>query len=220
MDATRALATVELLGALTYAQLRSFALIASAVRYAPDIAAAHDIATFAAHEHAGYELLRQRVRALTDLPERALERQRAPVDTFFDRLPIDDWWSAMSFFSIALPLAADFARAVAPTLEDDSRDTVVSAVVERDGFEDYAIERVATRLEGDPNARERARALAAEVIGNALTSFQAVVTGTDALRVLLADLADDGDDVARRTAISLLDRHRRRMAEIGVDVPD
>ncbi len=215
------LATVELLGALTYAQLRTFEVTAAAVRHAPDVRAADRIAEFADREHGAYVLLRDRLRDLTDLPEPAMERQKRRVDGFFDNLPISDWLSACTYFAIGLPIAADFARAVAPTLDSRTAAVVLKALAEREAFEGYASEQVIALVGDDAVRRERTRRLAAEVTGSALTSFQGAVNDTDALLVLLEQLEEHaGQDVLRRTAVTLLGQHRRRMVAIGVDTLD
>lgn len=221
MTAPEVLATVELLGALTYAQLRAFDVTARAVRFAPDARAADRVATFAVREHTAYTSLRGRLAELTDLPEPALERQKPRIDVFFDGLPIEDWLSACTFFAVGLPMAADFARAVAPALDPETAEVVVRALAEREAFEAYASEQVVLAVERDPERAEATRRLAAEVTGSAFTEFQGAVTDTDALFVLLERLeAGDRDDVLRRTAVALLEQHRRRMHAIGVDTPD
>ncbi len=215
------LATVELVGAVAYAQLRSFATTAMAVRHTPDVRAADQVADFALREHVGYILLRDRLRELTDLPEPHLERQRHHIDAFFNHVPIVDWWSACTLFAVGLPMAADFARAVAPAVDGRTARVVVTALAERYAFEGYAIEQLSTLLADDPRLRERTRRLAAEITGMALTEFQGAVRDTDALLILLQQLEGTGDeDLLRRTAVSLLAQHRRRMAAIGVDSPD
>jgi hypothetical protein len=218
----RALATVELLGALTYAQLRAFDVTAAAIRHAPAMRTADRTARFAAREYEAYVILRTRLDELTDLPERAMERQRARVDEFFSGLVIEDWTSACTFFAIGLPIAADFARAIAPALDEVTAEAVMKALAGRDEFAEYAIEQVVEVLAEDTGeARVRMRRFAAEVTGSAFTSFQGAVTDTDALLVLLERLEDTGaDDVLRRTAVSLLEQHRRRMLAIGVDTPE
>ena len=214
----RALATVELLGALTYAQLRAFDITAAAVRYAPDSRAADQLADLALSEHHGYVLLRERLRALTDLPSPALDRQRARADTFFDKLPVDDWLSACTFFSVGLPIAADFARAIAPRLDDETAAAVLEALANRDAFEQFANVHVLRLIATDDEARVRARHLVADITGRALTQFQAAITDTDALRVLLG--GEDEANIVRRVAMQVLDSHHRRMASLGLDEPD
>lgn len=217
----RTLATVELLGALTYAQLRAFETTAAAVRFAPDVRAADEIARFALHEHHGYTALRERLEVLTEVDEPPIGRQKARVDAFFDNLPVEDWWSACTFFAIGLPMAADFARAVAPALDEDTAAVVVESLAERDTFEAYASKQVADEIQADPDKRERTRRLAAEVTGAAFTEFQGAITDSDALLVLLEQLETAGGEaVLRKTAVSLLEQHRRRMHAIGVDTPE
>lgn len=221
MTEPRLLATVELLGALAYAQLRAFETSAWALRFAPDVRAAEDVARFAVREHGAWVRLRERLADLTDLAEAAMDRQKTRVDAFFDTLPIEDWLSACTFFAIGLPMAADFARAVSPALDETTGEVVVAALAEREAFESFAIEQLQTLLERDPSLTDRTRRLAAEVTGSALTEFQGAISDTDALEVLLQQLEENaGGDVLRRTAVSLLEQHRRRTATIGIDTPD
>ncbi|MFN2556436.1 MAG: ferritin-like fold-containing protein [Nitriliruptorales bacterium] len=218
MTAPQVLATVELLGALTYAQLRTFEVTAAAVRHAPDVRSADRVAEFAEREYRAYVLLRDRLSELTDLLEPAMERQKRRVDDFFDNLPITDWLSACTYFAIGLPIAADFARAVAPTLDSKTAAVVLKALAERDAFEVFASWQVTALVDEDPVRRERTRRLAAEITGSALTGFQGAVNDTDALLILLEQLEEHaGQDVLRHTAVALLGQHRRRMVAIGVD---
>lgn len=220
MTSPEALATVELMGALTYAQLRAFDVTAAALRYASDVRDAHRVGEFAVAEHGRYLRLRERLAALTDLAEPPMGRQKRRIDAFFDGLPIDDWLSACTFFAIGLPMAADFGRAVAPALDDDTADVVVGALAGRDEFEGFASDQIQRSVDGDDERRDRVRRLAAEITGSAFTEFQGAITDTDALLVLLEQLEETGDDVLRTTAVSLLEQHRRRMAAIGLDTPE
>jgi hypothetical protein len=220
-DDPRALATVELLGVLTYAQLRAFETTAAAIRHAPDVRAADRVAGFADQEYRAYRLLRGHLDDLTDLPEGAIERQRSRVDAFFSALPIDDWWSACTFFAAGLPMAADFARAVAPALEEETAAVVVEALAGREDFTDFAVAEATAVTGQDPERIARARRLAAEITGSAFTTFQGAITDTDALIVLLDHLENSGTgDVLRETAVSLLEQHRRRMHALGLDTPE
>ncbi len=217
----RDLATVELLGALAYAQLRGFAVTAAAVRHAPDLASAERVAAFAVREHDGYLRLRKRLQELTDLPDPPMERQRARTDAFFDHLPIDDWLSACTFFAVGLPMAADFARAVAPALDETTAEVVVEVLADREAFQAYASEQVAGLLAADQGLRERTRRLCAEITGSALTEFQGAVSDTDALLVLLQEFQEvAGPETVRQTAVSLLEQHRRRLQQLGIDTPE
>jgi hypothetical protein len=214
------LATVELLGAITYAQLRAFDVTASAIRHAPDVRTADRVAEFAAREHRAYLTLRESLDAHTDIPEGAMSSHRARIDEFFSGLRVADWVSACTFFAIGLPIAADFARAVAPALDEEVASAVLSALADRDTFADYAVQQVVAETEAHPEERDRIRRFAAEVTGSAFTAFQGAVTETDALLILLEEFGDGDGDLLRETAVGLLEQHRRRMHALGIDTPE
>jgi hypothetical protein len=213
------LATVELLGALAYGQLRSFEVTARAIRHAPDARTADALAQFALREHAGYALLRDHLATLTDLAEGVMDRQKPHFDAYFDRAPIDDWFGACTFFAVGLPIAADFGRDLAPALDRETALVVVGALSDRGPFERFAIDQLRGQLVDD-DARERARHLVADVLGRALTGYQGVMGDTDALKVLL-DAAREPDESAearvKRLAIEVMTGHRRRVVELGLE---
>lgn len=215
----RELATVELLGALTYAQLRAFEVTARAVRVAPDARAANVVASFAVREFEAYRGLRDCLAELTDLVDAVVSRQKARIDEYFDDVPTDeDWLSACTFFAAGLPLAGDFVSEVAPFLDDPTREVVLEALTRRDSFAEYATAQVVEQVNGDPAVRDAARHLVADITGKALTQFQGAITDTDALEVLLGDEPDDRR--VREVAMRVLDAHRRRMHALGVEDPE
>jgi hypothetical protein len=192
----RDLATVELLGVLAYGQLRSFAAMSSAVRFAPDARAADRIAGFARREHDAYELLHEHLATLTELPTAAMDRQKDLFDRHFARAPLDDWFGAMVFFAFGIPLARDFMRIVVVRLDDASAEVVLRALEDRAEVEEAAVSLLRMQLTDD-GSRDRARTLVADLLGQALTAFQQAVSDSDALGVLVAG-AGRGIDVARR----------------------
>jgi hypothetical protein len=213
------LATVELLGALAYGQLRSFEVTARIIRFAPDAATADGIATLAVAEHEAYRALRDHLGSLTELPTAVMDRQKPYFDRYFNRAPLDDWFGACVFFALGLPLASDFIRAVAPTLDEATGAIVLEALGDRTEFEQGAIRALSEQLKTDDD-RERARQLTADLLGRALTGFQGVMTETDALKVLLAadtEPGESGEARVKRLAISVLQGHRRRSIELHLE---
>jgi len=213
------LATVELLGALAYGQLRSFEATARVIRIAPDARTADGVATLAMREYNSYATLRDHLATRTELPAAVMDRQKPHFDAYFDRAPLDSWFEASVFFAVGLPLAVDFCRAVAPALDEATAAAIDRAMADKAGFERDAIGQLAAQLT-DEAARERARRITADLLGRALTSYQGVVTETDALKVLLA--ADTGDDESgehrvKRLAVSVMGGHRRRSIELGLE---
>ncbi len=218
-DDPAGLATVELLGALAYGQLRAVEAAARLIAVAPDARAADQVTEVVAHELAAYRQLRDHLADRTELPTAVMDRQKPHFDAYFDRAPLDDWLGASVFYALGLPMAADFANAVAPVLEQRTAQVVTDAIARRDRFERAAIEQLAEQLVDD-DAREDARRLAADLLGRALTSYQAAVSDTDALSVLLTASDDDDRSPERRVkelAIEVLGGHRRRTIELGLE---
>lgn len=213
----RALATVELLGALTYGQLRAFETTARAVRHAPDARAADRIAEHAAYEHRSYALLRDRLIELTDLGGAVMDRQKPLFDAFFDQAPVDDWLGASTFFATGLPLAADFIREMAPSLDERTADVVLGALADRDAFEAYAIDCIKEVVAAEPERIAEVKAHVADLLGRALTGFQTAAAGTDALAVLLEPEPSEERDPIKRVVMTVLSGHRRRMHALGIE---
>ncbi len=213
------LATVEVLGALTYGQLRSFECTGRAIRHAPDARRADQLAEFALREHAGYALLRDHLMEHTDLGPAVMDRQKPHFDAYFDRVPLGDWFEACTFFAVGLPVAADFGRELGPLLDERTGMAVVGALADRAPFEQFAMDHLREQLTSD-EARDRARGLVADMIGRALTGFQGVISDTDALKVLLASGGDEGESGetrVRRLALAVMEGHRRRIVDLGLE---
>ena len=218
-DADRRLATVELLGVLAYGQLRSFAAMSSAIRFAPDARAADRIAFFASREHEAYRTLNDHLASLTDLATAAMDRQKGLFDRFFERASLDDWFGAMVFFAFGIPLARDFMRTVVPMLDPESGDVVLRTLEDRAEVEAAAIALLRSELTSD-QARERARSIVADLLGQALTAFQQAAGDSDALSVLIGADDDEASAEVRRLAMGLLAAHRGRLLELGLEGPD
>lgn len=215
------LATVELLGALAYGQLRSFEATARTVRVAPDARAADQVAQFAVDEHRRYVALRDHLAGRTQLATAVMDRQRPHFDAYFDRAPLDDWFGACVFFALGLPIASDFVYAVAPALDGESAQVVTHAFDRGDSVQ-VSADALAAQLTDDA-ARDRARRLTADLLGRALTGFQGVMSATDALKVLLVadtEEGESGEQRVKRLALDVMDGHRRRAVDLGLEQLD
>jgi hypothetical protein len=217
------LAVVEALGALTYGQLRAFAVTARSVVRAPSAKLADRMAGFAEGELAAYRQLRGRLGELTDLGDAAMDRQRDAFDLFFDGDNLGAWSELCTLFAIGLPLAADFAGAIAPHFDEVSAQVVVDALGTRQEFEQWATDQLSAHLDQDPKHRDEVRHVVAGLAGRMLTGFQRVIVDTDALSVLLAghlhgDAADDS--AVRHLAVDVLGSHRARMIALGLEDDD
>jgi hypothetical protein len=213
------LATVELVGALAYGQLRAVEAAARLIGLAPDARTADVVSEVVGQELHAYRALREHLATLTELPSAVMDRQKPHFDAYFDRAPLDDWFGASVFFALGLPIASDFARAVGPQLDEETARVVTEAIADRSRFERGAIEQLAAQMT-DEETRERARQITADLLGRALTSYQGAVGETDALKVLLAAGTDDArtaEQRVKRLAIEVLNAHRRRAVELGLE---
>ena len=214
------LATAELLGALAYGQLRAWTTAVALVPYGPDLAHTDRVVAFADRERERYRSMRARLEELTDLPGPVLDRQKPAFDRFFGDIEIVDWLSGVAFLAVGLPMAADFARAVAPAVDDDTAGVIMEALAGRSRMEQFAHDELRGML-GEEEHHERARHLVAEVIGLALTEFTSALHSTDALRVLFERHAEEvgltSEGVVKHMAIDVLEAHRRRMHALGLD---
>lgn len=217
---SRQLALTQVLGALTYGQLRAFAVCARATVRAPSAKLAEDLTDFAEQELGSYRLLRARLADLTDLGDAVIDRQREPFDEFFDGAELGDWPSLATLFAIGLPLSSDFVAAIAPYVGDQDTATVLrDALTRRDDFEAWATTQLRHHLDADPAHQDEIQHKVADLAGRMFTSFQRVITETDALEVLLGDEADP-EVAVRRLAVDVLAAHRRRMVHLGLEDDD
>ncbi len=216
----RAAATVELLGALAYGQLRAIDAAARVIAVAPDAATADGAATVVEHELAAYRALLADLSGRVDEPEQVMDAMKPHFDAYFDRAPLDDWFGASVFFALGLPIAADFAAAIAPVLDGDTAQLVREAIGGRDVFEAAAVEQLKAQLVDEDSVR-RARQLSGDLLGRALTSYQEAMGETDALKVLFAGAAAEqgttGEAQVKRLAMEVLTGHRRRTVMLGLE---
>ncbi len=213
-------AVTELLGALAYGQLRAIEAAARLIAVAPDAATADLAADVVSHEFGAYRTLHDDLAGRTEDPSAVMDGMKPFFDGYFDRAPLDDWFGSSVFFALGLPIAADFARAVAPVLDDDTAALVVEAIGGRERFEEAAVEQLRAQLV-DAAAQARARQLAGDLLGRALTSYQEAMGHTDALKVLFADAAaaegTTGEAQVKRLAMEVLTGHRRRTVSLGLE---
>jgi hypothetical protein len=116
-------------------------------------------------------------------------------------------------------LARDFMRTVVPIIDPDSGDVVLRTLQDRADVEEAAVALLRTQLTSDA-LRERARGIVADLLGQALTSFQQAAGDSDALQVLLGDGQDASSDEVRRLAMGLLTAHRGRSVTLGLEEPE
>jgi hypothetical protein len=215
-----AAATAELLGALAYGQLRAIEAAARLIAVAPDAGTADGAAVAVGHELDAYRALLADLEARTGAPAELMDGMKPHFDAYFDRAPLGDWFGASVFFALGLPIAADFAQAIAPVLDAPTAALVAEAIGGRDEMEAAAVEQLKAQLVDD-EAVNRARRLSGDLLGRALTSYQEAMGETDALKVLFAGAAANEGTTAesqvKRLAMEVLTGHRRRTVALGLE---
>jgi hypothetical protein len=213
-------ATAELLGALAYGQLRAIEAAARLIAVAPDAETAVLAADVVTHELGAYRELETDLTRRTDGSIAIMDAMKPHFDAYFDRAPLDDWFGASVFFALGLPIAADFAGALAPVLDEATGALVLHAIGGREALEEAAVEQLRAQLVGDA-ATAQARQLAGDLLGRALTSYQEAMGETDALKVLFAGAAQAEGSTAeaqvKRLALEVLTGHRRRTVALGLE---
>lgn len=213
-------ATAELLGALAYGQLRAIEAAARLIAVAPDAGTADGAASAVGMELDAYRALLADLEGRAASPAAHMDRMKPHFDAYFDRAPLGDWFGASVFFALGLPIAADFAQSIAPVLDRATADLVTEAIGGREQMEADAVEQLKAQLVDD-EAVDRARRLAGDLLGRALTSYQEAMGETDALKVLFAGAAANEGTTAesqvKRLAMDVLGGHRRRTVALGLE---
>lgn len=213
-------ATAELLGALTYGQLRAIEAAARLIAVAPDAGTAGSAATMVEHELEAYRILHEDLEARSGRADALMDGMKPHFDAYFDRAPLHDWFGASVFFALGLPIAADFAAAIAPVLDDATAALVTEAIGGREELEAEAVAQLKEQLVDD-EAVGRARQLSGDLLGRALTSYQEAMGESDALKVLFAGAAASEGTTAesqvKRLALEVLTGHRRRTVALGLE---
>lgn len=213
-------ATAELLAALAYGQLRAIEAAARLIAVAPDAGTADGAAGVVGHELDAYRALLADLEARSASPAELMDGIKPHFDAYFDRAPLGDWFGASVFFALGLPIAADFAQAIAPVLDRPTAALVADAIGGREEMEASAVEQLKAQLVDD-EAVGRARRLSGDLLGRALTSYQEAMGETDALKVLFAGAAATEGTTAeaqvKRLAMEVLSGHRRRTVALGLE---
>lgn len=215
-DEQRRAAIAELIGALSYAMLRSFQIAARGATSAPTVALAERQAAFSTEELERYKVLTKRLGELADKPEDVIEVYRKPIEAFYESAGAEGWIQAQVFHFVGNTITNDFAEIIADRLDPDSAEAVQRALTGRTDQEAFALEQINAVLgaEGE-EGQARIRSFAGAMVGEALTAFREALEAADALEVILG-----GPDGVKEAVLELLGRHRERLERLGLDTLD
>ena len=204
-------AVAELLAALSYGERLAQQRADAAVGLAPDPQSRSLQARVAEREAENLSLLEAR---LGELSGPGLEERFRPFfEAFFDATEPSDWAEAQAFHYVGDALVADFAEVLLPVLDAVTAQVVRTSLCERDEQDAFALDQVTSAVRDDDGARERVATYVRRVAGEALTQTRRALDASDGIGSLLG-----GEEGEKRVLLDLLDRHRRRLDRLGIEV--
>jgi len=206
---------IDLLGVLAYASLVAFFRLSDDAAVAVSLADKEAMAGMAVAQFGHFKLLRRRLEEMHADPEQAMSPFVAAIDAFHARTAPADWLEGLVKAYVGDGIAADFYRALAELLDQETRELVLE-VLGDDGQAEFAVARVRAAIEADPKVAGRLALWARRLVGEALGQAQRVAAEREALARLLAggtvsQLGEIGRMFARLT-----DAHAERMAALGL----
>jgi len=206
---------IDLLGVLAYASLVAFFRLSDDAAVAVSLADKEAMAGMAVAQFGHFKLLRRRLEEMHAEPEQAMSPFVAAIDAFHARTAPSDWLEGLVKAYVGDGIAADFYRALAELLDQETRELVLEVLGDA-GHAEFAVARVRAAIEADPKVAGRLALWARRLVGEALGQAQRVAAEREALARLLAggtvsQLGEIGRMFARLT-----DAHAERMAALGL----
>jgi hypothetical protein len=201
---------------LAYASLVAFFRLSDDAAVAVSLADKEALAGMAVAQFGHFQLLRRRLEDEMHVdPEVAMSPFVAAIDAFHARTAPADWLEGLVKAYVGDGIAADFYRALAELLDEETRALVIEVLGDA-GQSEFAVARVRAAIEADPKVAGRLALWARRLVGEALGQAQRVAAEREALARLLAggtvsQLGEIGRMFARLT-----DAHAERMAALGL----
>jgi hypothetical protein len=203
----------EILAALAYGEKCASQRASAAIRLAPDDRARKEQEHVAEREQQNWKLIEARLR---ELGEESMALNFAPYyDAFFEHTEPADWVEAQTFHYVGDALVSDFADVLIQVVDPVSAEIIRRTLGERQSQEAFSLDELTRAMEDDPLARERIRAYAQRIVGEAVTQAARAIEGTEGLRGLLG-----GSEAGKRLVLQILDGHRVRLDRLGIDPVD
>lgn len=208
-------AVVDLLGLISYGEVSAFERLAEDARTAPSLADKVALASMASAEFTKVAPLHDRIRALGGDPFTAMQPFRDAVDGFHAHTAPADWYESLVKAYVGDRLAGDFYRAIAASLDAETRD-LITGTVDKGDQATFIVGRVRAAISTDPRLGGRLALWARRLMGEALTQAQHVAADHEDLTALLAGPGFDLGALGELFT-TLTEQHRARMAELGLE---
>jgi tRNA-(MS[2]IO[6]A)-hydroxylase (MiaE)-like len=218
LDPAYRAAVVDLLGALAYGELTAFSRLAADADLAPLLSAKAELARLAVAEFRHFEVLRDRLGAMSTDPDAAMEPFVAALDAFHERTAPQTWLEGLVKACVGDSIARDFYREISAFL-DPGTHLFVTTVLRDEGHAEFVLREVRHAIDVDPRVSGRLALYARRLVGEALSQAQRVAADREGLTALLVgSVPGAGADLAElvRMFSRVIEAHSRRMGLLGL----
>jgi len=209
-------AVVDLLGALSYAQLSGFEALAADAAMTPHLRAKVAFARMGVEMFHRCERVGVRLRELGADHEVAMTPFVASVDAFHERTKPSDWLEGVVKAYAGDGIVRDFYSEMAIHL-DSANEAFVAEMLGNAGGADAIVQEVRAAIDGDARLSGRLALWARRIMGEAIHSTQSVAVERDSLTALLVggEPGSDLNEVGRMFA-RISQAHTVRMEALGL----
>lgn len=210
------LAVIDLLGALSYAQLSGFEALAADAQMTPHLRVKMTFARLAVAMFARCELVVARLAQLEVPQAEAMAPFAATIDSFHERTAPSDWLEGIVKAYVGDGILRDFYVEMATHLVGPDRDFVIDMLADVPEPAAIAAE-VQEAIAADARVHGRLSLWGRRIMGETLQAIQRVAVERESLTALLvggepgSDITETGRMFARLTAA-----HQQRMAALGL----
>lgn len=209
-------AVVDLLGALSYAQLSGFEALAADAQMTPHLRAKMAFARMGVEMFHRCEQVGVRLGELGMSQEQAMTPFVAAVDAFHERSKPSDWLEGIVKAYVGDGIVRDFYTEMASHLDRENTAFLIRMLTSAGGA-DAIVDEVRLAMADDPRLGGRLALWARRIMGEAIHATQSVAVERDSLTALLVggEPGSDLNEVGRMFA-RIQTAHTARMEVLGL----
>ncbi len=209
-------AVLDLLGALSYAQLSGFEALAADAQMTPHLRAKLVFARMGVEMFHRCEAVGARLHDLGVDQETAMAPFVGAVDAFHERTKPSDWLEGIVKAYVGDGIVRDFYTEMAAHLDADSQAFIIEMLSDA-GRAEAIVDEVRHAIDGDARLGGRLALWARRIMGEAIHATQSVAAERDSLTALLVG-GEPGSDINElgRMFARITQAHTVRMEALGL----